>query len=161
MSFKRRSRNFELIPLDQEIERTFHKLNRENKKKTSTLVFPQLASMAEEQERTLREFAIPIATPSPIRRPTITNNNFETKPAMITMLQHAFVFCGLPNEDQNIHLAIFLEICDKSKFNEVTGDVVPLRLFHFSLKDRAKLWLLSQRQDSIRTWDDLYKKFLA
>ncbi|BFG24791.1 hypothetical protein CerSpe_110650 [Prunus speciosa] len=80
---------------------------------------------------------------------------------MITMLQNSSVFCGLPNEDPNIHLAIFLEICDTSKFNGVSDDAIRLRLFPFSLKDKAKLWLLSQPQDSIRTWDDLSKKFLA
>ncbi|CAL9016475.1 unnamed protein product [Prunus brigantina] len=80
---------------------------------------------------------------------------------MITMLQNSSVFYGLPNEDPNIHLAIFLEICDTSKFIGVTDDAIRLRLFPFSLKDKAKLWLLSQPQDSIRTWDDLSKKFLA
>ncbi|XP_021831504.1 uncharacterized protein LOC110771504 [Prunus avium] len=117
--------------------------------------------MANEAERAVREFGPPVATPSAIRRPSIAANNFEIKPAMITMLQNSSVFYGLPNEDPNIHLAIFLEICDTSKFNRVTDDAVRLRLFPFSLKDKAKLWLLSQPQDSIRTWDDLSKKFLA
>ncbi|CAL9018499.1 unnamed protein product [Prunus brigantina] len=117
--------------------------------------------MADEAERAVREFGPPVATPSAIRRPAIAANNFVIKPAMITMLQNSSVFYGLPNEDPNIHLAIFLEICDTSKFNGVTDDAIRLRLFPFSLKDKAKLWLLSQPQDSIRTWDDLSKKFLA
>ncbi|XP_020423025.1 uncharacterized protein LOC109950012 [Prunus persica] len=117
--------------------------------------------MADEAEGAVREFGPSVATPSAIRRPTIAANNFDIKPAMITMLQNSSVFCGLPNEDPNIHLAIFLEICDTSKFNGVPDDAIRLRLFPFSLKDKVKLWLLSQRQDSIRTWDDLSKKFLA
>ncbi|XP_020425758.1 uncharacterized protein LOC109950616 [Prunus persica] len=116
--------------------------------------------MAEEAERGVGEFGPPVATPSAIRRPAIAANNFEIKPAMITMLQNSSVFCGLPNEDPNIHLAIFLEICDTSKFNGVTDDAIRLRLFPFSLKDKAKLWLLSQPQDSI-PWErfkDLLRK---
>ncbi|CAL8995821.1 unnamed protein product [Prunus brigantina] len=69
---------------------------------------------------------------------------------MITMLQNSSIFCRMPNEDPNIHLAIFLEICNASKFNRVTDDAVRLRLFPFSLKDKAKLWLPSESQDSIR-----------
>ncbi|CAL9012887.1 unnamed protein product [Prunus brigantina] len=154
-----RSRILELIPLDPEIERTFHKRNKGNKK--HTLVEPPSTPMAEEAERAVGEFGPPVATPSAIQRPAIAANNFEIKPAMITMLQNSSVFYGLPNEDPNIHLAIFLEICDTSKFNGVTDDAIRLRLFPFSLKDKAKLWLLSQPKDSIRTWDDLSKKFLA
>ncbi|XP_020417839.1 uncharacterized protein LOC109948603 [Prunus persica] len=157
--YMHRSRTLELTPLDPEIERTFHKRNKGNKK--HTLVEPPSTPMAKEAERAVGEFGPPVATPSAIRRPAIAANNFEIKPAMITMLQNSSVFCGLPNEDPNIHLAIFLEICDTSKFNGVTDDAIRLRLFPFSLKDKAKLWLLSQPQDSIRTWDDLSKKFLA
>ncbi|KAI5343032.1 hypothetical protein L3X38_010908 [Prunus dulcis] len=142
------SRTLELIPLDPEIEQTFHKRNKGNKK--HTLVEPPSTPMA---ERAVGEFGPPVATPSVIRRPTIAANNFEIKPAMITMLQNSSVFCGLPNEDPNIHLAIFLEICDTSKFNGVTDDAIRLRLFPFSLKDKAKLWLLSQPQDSIPQYD--------
>ncbi|CAL8100006.1 unnamed protein product [Prunus armeniaca] len=102
-----------------------------------------------------------MATPSAIQRPAIATNNVLIKPSMITMLQNSSVFFGLSNEDPNIHLAIFLEICDTSKFKGVTDDAVHLRLFPFFIKDKAKLWLPSQPQDSIRTWDDSSKKFLA
>ncbi|XP_038698003.1 uncharacterized protein LOC119995560 [Tripterygium wilfordii] len=36
-----------------------------------------------------------------------------------------------------------------------------LRLFPFSLKDKAKTWLYSEPTNSIRTWDDLKTRFLA
>ncbi|CAL8988513.1 unnamed protein product [Prunus brigantina] len=58
-----------------------------------------------------------MATPSAIRHPAIATNNSDIKPAMITMLQNSSIFCGLPNEDPNIDLVIFLENCDTSKFN--------------------------------------------
>ena len=47
-------------------------------------------------------------------------------------------FCGLANEDPNAHIASFLEICDTFKHNGVTNDAIRLRLFPFSLRDKAK-----------------------
>ncbi|KAI5313249.1 hypothetical protein L3X38_042423 [Prunus dulcis] len=48
--------------------------------------------MADEAERAVREFGPPVATPSAIRCPAITANNFVIKPAMTTMLQNSSTF---------------------------------------------------------------------
>ena len=50
---------------------------------------------------------------------------------------------GLPHEDPNVHLATFMEIADTVKMNGVTEDVIKLRLFPFSLRDKARGWLQS------------------
>ena len=47
------------------------------------------------------------------------------------------------------------------KYNGVSDDVIRIRLFPFSLKEKAKLWLISKPSDSITSWDDLSNKFLA
>ena len=75
-----------------------------------------------------------------IRRQTINANNFELKPVLISMVQQA-QFSGLPLDDPNIHLAMFLEIYDIVKMNGVTEDTIRLRLFPFSLRDKARGWL--------------------
>ena len=64
-------------------------------------------------------------------------------------------------DDPNLHITNFLQLCDTIKVNEASEDVIWLRLFPFSLKDRAKQWLQSQPQGSITTWDDLVIKFLT
>ena len=43
----------------------------------------------------------------------------------------------------------------------MSDDAIQLQLFLFSLKDKAKHWLISEPPDSITSWDDLSNKFLA
>ena len=49
----------------------------------------------------------------------------------------------LVHEDPNVHLTIFLEIADMVKMNGVTEDVIKMRLFPFSLIDKARGWVQS------------------
>ena len=56
------------------------------------------------------------------------------------MLQSSVKFYGLAHEDPNAHIANFLEICDTFKINNVDENAVYLRLFPFTLKDKAKAW---------------------
>ena len=44
---------------------------------------------------------------------------------------------ALPNEDPNMHISNFLEVCDMMKYNRVSNNAIHLRLFPFSLKDKA------------------------
>ena len=96
-----------------------------------------------------------------ITRPTIEANNFEIKPALLQMIQSTVQFYGMLNEDPNDHIANFLEICDTLKYNGVTNDALRLRLFPFTLKDKAKAWLKSQPPGSFTNWNDLARAFLA
>ena len=163
----------------QEIERTCKqniKAVREGKK-SEAKVDPEMAEdprrevilvgnnevAREANPRALRDYAMPTVNgaSSSITRPPVQANNFEIKPALIQMIQTAVQFGGLPNDDPNAHIENFLEICDTLKHNGVSDDAIRLRLFPFSLRDKAKAWLQSLPAGSITTWNDLAQKFLA
>src|SRR5262249_49639079 len=148
-----------LVEPDPEIERILHQRRIEHQRvpsKESTI------EMAEAQ-RTMMDYTKPSfdGTNSSITKPMVIATNFEIKPAIIQMIQNTVQFGGLPSEDSNAHIASFLEICDTFKANGVSNDAIRLRLFPFSLRDRAKGWLNTLPSRSITTWDGLAEKFLT
>ena len=90
-----------------------------------------------------------------------TSQQFELKPSYVSMIQNSVQFYGLPSEDPNLHIVYFLDICDMFRVSGVPDDVIRLRLFSFSLKDRASEWLNSLPVGSIFDWVTLAQNFLA
>jgi hypothetical protein len=62
-------------------------------------------------------------------------------------------FSSTPNEDVTSHLNTFVELCDIQKKKDVDNDIAKLKLFPFSLRDRAKIWFNSLPRNSIDSWD--------
>ena len=56
----------------------------------------------------------------------------------------------MSKEDPNNHIAEFLELCDTIKMNGVTEDALRLRLFPFTLKDKARFGLKHKRLVRLR-----------
>ena len=94
-----------------------------------------------------------------IMRTTVNANNFEIKPSLIQMVQQS-QYGGNVTNDPNSHLSTFLEICDTIKLNGVSDDAIKLKLFPFSLRDKAKVWLQFHSPNTFNTWTDLSKTFL-
>ena len=89
--------------------------------------------------RTLRDYLRPIrgSTPSCIVFPNVMGN-FEMKPSVIQLLTK---FHGLDFENLYLHIKEFDGVCATLQYNNVTDDIVRLKLFPFSLKEKAKSWL--------------------
>ena len=165
ISYSGLSKDQELIPDDPSFERTLASIRREarRKKKMGDRANANGNGAQPDEEMTMRDYCFPnnnAGFGSSVVGPTIAANNFKIKPALITLIQNTVQFTGFPNEDPNQHLTDFLEACDLVKFNNVPSDAIRLRLFKYSLRDKAKAWLQSQEAGSITTWEELKKAFL-
>ena len=94
-----------------------------------------------------------------IRQPTVDANNFELKPALITMVQQ-HQFTGHLTEDPNEHLGRFLIMANTVKLNGVRPEVIKLHPFPFSLRDIVATWYESLPYDSVDTWEELVEAYL-
>ncbi|CAL8089735.1 unnamed protein product [Prunus armeniaca] len=89
------------------------------------------------------------------RKPLL--DRFELKSGMIHLLP---TYYGNTTEDPYMHIKQFFEICATIKIQGLDDEQTKMRLFPFSLKDKAKSWLYSLPNASIHTWEELSNKFL-
>ena len=105
------------------------------------MLFRSIGTMAEKK---LGVFATPNNDylRTPITQPTIAAEDYEIKPHYLSLVQQN-QFGGFAIEDAGMHLNTFTEICEMMHIKDVDPNAVKLRLFPFSLRGRAKEWLLS------------------
>ncbi len=153
---------FQDIQSDSEEEEVQSNLPHPNLMEQQRDNMAQQANLVEENQRmSIRDYAAPkrVGDLSCIRRPPIDSTNFEIKPITISLLNNV-QFGGLANEDPNLHISSFLEVCELFRYNGVSDDAVRLRLFPFTLRDKAKGWLHSLLPGTITTWCEMETKFL-
>ena len=165
-----RKQNTDLIPADTELEKTLRSLRKIKKAKNSTMADERQEQNDEHREAarrppitdTMEDFWRPIIQDeySTIRQPAVEANNFELKPALITMVQQ-HQFTGHPTEDPNEHLGRFLRMANTVKLNGVRPEVIKLHLFPFSLRDTAATWYESLPYGSVDSWDELVEAYLC
>ena len=80
--------------------------------------------------------------------PATSAESYEINTALLNLVMKD-QFSGLPSEDVASHLNNFLELCDMQKKKYVDNDIVKLKLFPFSLRDRAKTWFSSLPKNNI------------
>ena len=73
--------------------------------------------------------------------------------------RHAFA--GTKDEDPQAHLMFFYTLCGTFKINDVSQEFVLLRLFKFTLKDKAEEWYNRLQYDNITSWKMCAEKFMA
>jgi hypothetical protein len=77
-----------------------------------------------------------------ITRPAMPNdNNWQVSSHVLNTIRNSTQFNGLDDEDAPGHLSRFVRICDTFGITGVTLEAIYLRLFPFSLADRAASWL--------------------
>ena len=69
-------------------------------------------------------------------------------------------FYGMESENPYAHIKEFEDVCNTFQEGGASIDLMRLKLFPFTLKDKAKIWLNSLRPRSIHTWTDLQAEFL-
>jgi hypothetical protein len=82
--------------------------------------------------------------------------NFDFKPGMIPLLP---TFHGMDNENPYVHIREFEEVVATFHSQLRSIDIVKLKFFPFSLKDKAKSWLYSLRPRSIASWGEMTHVF--
>ncbi|KAL4367697.1 hypothetical protein GQ457_05G021170 [Hibiscus cannabinus] len=87
--------------------------------------------------------------------PEFEAEHFELKPVMFNMMNTLGQFDGSPDENARQHLKSFLEICNVFKIHGVSNDVLKMKLFPYSLRDKAKAWLNNLPPDSLQSWTEL------
>jgi hypothetical protein len=61
-------------------------------------------------------------------------------------------FSCASTDDVTAHLNNFVELCEMQKYKDVEGDIIKLKFFPFSLRGKAKDWLISLPKNSIDSW---------
>jgi hypothetical protein len=170
-----RSLNLELTPLDPDLERNIKRGrrahmemgdNQRNENMEEHEEYQDARAGNGEQRRayeldfttSLWELFAPTAVSSHscIVLPPTNATHYDLKPHVIQML---LSFYGLEHENPYSHVKKFRSITATTKFQNFSEESVNLRLFPFSLHDRATEWLDSVALGSITSWEELLKQF--
>ena len=79
------------------------------------------------------------------------------KPYIVPLLP---TFHGMESENPYSHIREFEEVCNTFKEDISNVDLMRMKFFPLTLKDKAKNWLNSLRPRTIRNWADMQAKFL-
>jgi hypothetical protein len=170
-----RSLNLELTHLDPNLERNLRRAHRAHVEMEEN---PRNANLEEHEEyqdvraghveqrraygvdftTSLRElFALATTSShSCIVLPPTNATHYDLKPHAIQLLPS---FYGLDHENPYAHVKKFKNICATTKFQNFSEESIHLKLFPFSLHDRATEWLDSNAPGSITSWESLLSKF--
>ena len=88
-----------------------------------------------------------------------------------TIVASPFPLQGKPTQSQDVarrisgtvvtHLNNFVDLCDMQKKKDMDNDIVKLKLFPFSIRDRAKVWFSSLPKNSIDSWNKCKDAFIS
>ncbi|CAL9005428.1 unnamed protein product, partial [Prunus brigantina] len=104
-----------------------------------------------DDNRALEDYAQPVIPNSP------SCIFYDLKSSHFHMLPS---FYSLPNEDPLAHIKEFYNVVSGLPLQGVSEANLRMRAFPYTLKDKAKGWLMTLAPGSLTTWDAVAKKFL-
>ena len=106
--------------------------------------------------RSMRDHIHPprVSAPSCIIPPT---EDVSVRPYLVPLL---LTFHGMENENPYTHIRDFEEVCTTFKEGAIDMELLKLKAFPLTLKDKAKIWISSLRPRTIRNWTEMQAKFL-
>ena len=106
--------------------------------------------------RSMRDHIHPprVSAPSCIIPPT---EDVAVRPYLVPLLP---TYHGMENENPYTHIRDFEEVCTTFKEGMMDMDLLKLKAFPLTLKNKAKIWLNSLRPRTIRNWGELQAEFL-
>ena len=106
--------------------------------------------------RTMRDHIHPprVSAPSCIIPPA---EDVAVRPYLVPLLP---TYHGMENENPYTHIRDFEDVCTTFKEGMMDMDLLKLKAFPLTLKDKAKIWLNSLRPRAIRNWAELQAEFL-
>jgi hypothetical protein len=100
------------------------------------------------QERKVGDLCTPDIVDLPILNLAKIGRPFEIKTSTIRMVQHSLF---TRKEDLNLHLQVFIQLCQTFNMDGVTRDQMRARLFPFLLLGTALQWFYSQLAEMVLT----------
>ncbi|CAH9121562.1 unnamed protein product [Cuscuta epithymum] len=146
----RRSLNPDFIPLNDQVDLI-------GKRRKRKLEFASNPTMGDAQ--LMKEFGRPTVGVSPSCIVlSEAARNYDLKTVHYNQLPS---FYGLSSEDALIFIRDFYGIIQNFPLQGVSEDELRMRCFPYTLKDAAKTWFMSLTPGSLRTWADVYNKFIG
>ena len=69
-------------------------------------------------------------------------------------------FHSMESDNPYLHIREFKEVCNTFKEDASIMDLMRLKFFPLTLKDKAKIWLISLRTRTINNWTEMQVEFL-
>ena len=91
-----------------------------------------------------------------IHAPLARNANFRIDSHVMSMLP---IFYGKPSEDPYRHVDEVSQVCEINQIHNVSADIMKMKLFPTTLRDRAKDWFLKLGKE-FTSWTEMEEEFL-
>ncbi|KAM2574364.1 hypothetical protein TB2_006334 [Malus domestica] len=125
-------------------------------------IFEEVQGMAMDN-RTLNELStsgLDNAAPLCIQYPTAAQGKTKEFELKSSLLHHIPKFHGLSMEDPNKHLKEFEVVCSSMTPVTIDGSILKMKVFPFSLMDKAKDWLYELAPGTVTSWESMKRAFL-